>query len=206
VSHPSFLELDRLALGDGTSASRSHVEACDVCSAHLARVREAAMVPEWARDAAEARRLRWPRFRWLGSLAVACAAAASAIVFVVPEQPTAYLAPKGMPSVAVYVSRDGRTMLWNGSEALRPGDRIRLKIAPEGYGWVAVSARAASGAFSVLHRAQIDPAGEYLLPESFRLDDAAGPEQIHIALDARPVDPASAAWSTTLEIPKEPAE
>ncbi len=206
MSHPSFLELDRLALGEGAAQTRSHVDACARCSAHLAQLREPVVTPAWVLDTAAARPFRLPRLRWLGGLVAAGAAAIAAFVLVVPEAPPPYVAPKGRPSVAVYIARGERSVLWNGSDALRPGDRIRLKVAPEGYSWIAVSALAHDGALGTLHRAQIDPGSEYLLPESFRLDDAAGPERIHIALDVGPVDPRDAAWTTTLEIPKEPAE
>lgn len=201
MSHPSFLELDRLALGEASATTRSHVEACPRCSAHVARVDMPVALPAWVAEVDTPRR-PW-RLRWLGGFVAAGAAAAAAVAILAPADRPAYVAAKGMPSVAVYVLRDGHTALWNGSDALHPGDRIRLKVAPEGYRWVAVSAFAPDGTQRLLHAAALDPAGDYLLPESFRLDAAPGPERLHIALDARAVDPARAAWRTTLEIPKD---
>ena len=86
-----------------------------------------------------------------GCAPIAGAAAAMAVVLVAPAPPPAYVAPKGMPSVAVYLARGERSVLWNGSDALRPGDRIRLKIAPEGYSWLSVSALAYDGALVQQH-------------------------------------------------------
>ncbi|WP_373049281.1 hypothetical protein [Vulgatibacter sp.] len=203
MNHPSYLELDRHALGEYSAAVEAHVGSCPRCSAHLASVQPTeAALPAWARQAPP-RRFRLPRFRWIGGFALAGATAAATLLLLpAPVEPPPYVAPKGMPSVALYVLRDGRTTLWNGTEPLRPGDRIRLKVAPEGFAWLAVSTRAADGSFGTLHHARIDPAVEYLLPESWRLDDAPGPERIHVALDAAPTDPEGAAWTTTLEIPK----
>jgi hypothetical protein len=208
VSHPSFLDLDRLALGEASPDVRAHAARCAACAAHVERMRAAPPLPEWARAVALPRTPRGAgrfRLRWLSGLVAAGAAAAAAVVFVVPAEKALYVAPKGMPSVALYVLRDDRAALWNGTDPLRAGDRIRLKVAPEGYGWLAVSAMTPGGSRGLLHQARIDPGAEYLLPESWRLDAAPGPERLHIALDVQEVDPARAAWSTTLEIPKEPA-
>lgn len=209
MTHPSYLELDRHALGVGSEELRSHIASCGRCGAHVAQLQVDGALPAWAHEPTrkQAAVERWPRFRvrWLGGLALAGAATAAVAIVGVRDipAPPAYVAAKGMPTVAIYVLRDGSTALWNGTDALRPGDRIRLKVAPEGYGWLAVSALDSRGDRHPLHEARIAADGDYLLPESWRIDDAPGPERLHIALDRRRVDPSKAVWSTTLELPKE---
>src|SRR6266446_801276 len=39
-AHPSYLELDRFALGGGSSATRSHAENCPRCGVHLSPLAE----------------------------------------------------------------------------------------------------------------------------------------------------------------------
>lgn len=204
MRHPSYLELDRLALGDGEAAVRAHVEACPRCGAHLDRLRTVEAVPAWARALEKPRR----RFGWLHALALAGAATATVsigAVLVRAPPPPPYVAAKGMPSVALYVQRGTATSLWNGTDPLRPGDRIRLKVAPEGHRWLAVSQIRTDGSLALLHEARVAADEDYLLPESWRLDDAPGPERLHVALDDEKVDPAQAAWTTTLELHKEPS-
>ena len=204
MKHPSYLELDRLALGAADEQLRAHADACPSCSAHVARLRTVEAVPAWARSLEKPRR----RFGWLHALALAGAATATAslgLVLVRDVAPPPYVAAKGMPSVALYVLRDGSTTLWNGADALRPGDRIRLKVAPEGHGWLAVSQVRADRSLVLLHEARLTGDDEYVLPESWRLDEAPGPERIHVALDDAKVDPTTAAWTTTLELHKEQA-
>lgn len=207
MTHPSYLELDRLALGETNDALQRHLADCPQCSAHLAQVREELPRPAWLAtldDPPRPRRL-FPALRWAGGLALAGAAAAAAFV-VLPlpaEDPPAYVARKGAPSVAIYVHRDGRTALWDGTSSLLPGDRIRLKVAPEGHRWLAVTALSPDGARTPLYEEWIEGDDDHLLPQSWRLDAAPGAERLHVALDDEKVDPTSATWTTTIEIPKE---
>jgi hypothetical protein len=47
-THPSFLELDRAALGQGAPLTADHVKGCPRCQAHLKTLEEPIAVPAWA--------------------------------------------------------------------------------------------------------------------------------------------------------------
>ncbi|MFP2924478.1 hypothetical protein ACLESO_04535 [Pyxidicoccus sp. 3LG] len=49
LRHPSFLELDRAALGLRSPSLEQHLQACSECVAYLGRVTQAEPVPAWAR-------------------------------------------------------------------------------------------------------------------------------------------------------------
>jgi hypothetical protein len=56
VSHPSYLQLDRLALGEGSPEVAAHAEACSVCGAHLGRLLLPVAMP---RELPRAKSRRW---------------------------------------------------------------------------------------------------------------------------------------------------
>jgi hypothetical protein len=169
TEHPSFLALDRLALGeDAPAATRAHVERCEACRAHLDSVRiPSEPVPTWARQLASAprggdRRPHWlamlwhsaqPGHRirarthvaWLGACGTGLVAAMAAVLlFIVvprlsPEEGGSGVRAKGMPGVVVYLRQEGRVVQWNARTPVRAGDEVRLKLVADGFTHVAVT-------------------------------------------------------------------
>lgn len=194
--HPSFFELDALALGGDSPSVREHLESCALCSAHVERLRLPVAVPSLPARAPT------PWLRWVPLLGAAAIAASVALVLAVPAR-APWLAAKGMPSVAIYVKRGQALTLWDGVSPVRAGDRLRVRIAPEGYDHVAVASRSRSGALVPLFEGPIDDrSSEFLVPGSWEVDAEPGSERLVIGLDHRAVPLAEAAWKTELELPK----
>ena len=212
--HPSFLALDRAALGSRTAALSRHLSECDRCRAHVDWIAGAAAAPEMPRlervAAPRSRPLRRRRAMraWL-SAATAAAAVAVAVVALVGRgdrdergasrsaAPAAgearFDTSKGARAVGVYVLRGRRTFLWNGSEPIAPGDTIRLKLVPEQMTQVHVfSTGGAAGPLILLHRADIAPDRDDLLDTAWRVDGAGDREVLIVVLSARPLSPAAA--------------
>ncbi|HEY0840117.1 MAG TPA: hypothetical protein VGD74_08015, partial [Vulgatibacter sp.] len=176
-AHPSFRELDRIAMGDRLPEASAHARDCAACSAHLERLRHVEAPPAALRDAAGARagsgRKRLPAW-WGWAAAPALAAAVATVWFAGPPEPAppgqAWLATKGGPSFAIFVKRGDDLVLWDGASPLVAGDRIRVRVAPKEFTHVAVGARDASGAWSVLYRGELGPGAEVLLPGSWEVD------------------------------------
>ena len=180
--HPSFLQLDRHALGAGDGTTARHLEACAECRAHLGRLGQPVSPPEWVRaleDQPRSRWLRWPQLAALGALACA------AVVFAMlpgrrdPED----LGRKGSPSVAVYVKRGERVSLWDGSAPFRAGDGLQLRVMPSGFPHATV-ASVEGASLRRLYSASVPPEGTTLLPLSFTLDAAPGPEVLLLVFSA----------------------
>jgi hypothetical protein len=91
---------------------------------------------------------------------------------------------KGMPSIAVYIKRDGAVSLWDGQAPVQAGDAVQLKVAAEGYSRVTVSALQ-EGTLTQLYSGP--SAGEGLLPRSWTVDDAPGPEVLLVAFSRSPL-------------------
>jgi len=207
--HPSFLQLDRISLGVDPGEWREHVERCARCTRHLERLRLPVPVPGWVRTPTR----RVLPFHWFFALATAAAAVAVVLLVVPRLQPSNGIATKGTPSVAVYVQRGEVISLWDGREPLAPGDRLQLEISPEGLRHVAVALRPASGSWQSLYRGELRGTSARV-PESWRLDDAPGPESLGIALSQRPLSDAELSralegqvreartWTTVLALPK----
>ncbi|MGC4120954.1 MAG: hypothetical protein QM765_41540 [Myxococcales bacterium] len=213
-AHPSFLELDRAALGSIGEPLRQHLESCQACRSHVERVQQPLPVPAWIRE--EATR---PKRRWLPSLAGSLAALATAAVafFVLWSGPVSKpeVQIKGQAAVALFVKRGEQVRLWDGRSPVRPGDLLRLKVVPEGLGQVLVAVPTPDGGLSALYQGVIATREETLLPESWRVDDSAGPEVLAIALSAERIDvgtlkqaleqtaPRADLWTTVLSLQKE---
>jgi hypothetical protein len=182
--HPSFLQLDRIALGADAPEWSSHVSACPRCSAYVNRQRQPVNAPEWTRIP----RLRILPFRWLPSLAAAGAVASLALALFAVRASAPPTDAKGAPSVAVYVQRGDTIALWDGQQPLAPGDRLQLEIRPEGMPAVAVALRTPAGEWEPLYQGRLTaPTGR--IPESWRLDATPGPETLGIALSHEPLSP-----------------
>jgi hypothetical protein len=214
--HPSFLALDRHAVRplDGSTVGE-HVERCPACRSHVERVRSSGPVPDWARDLSRAPARASLRWSWL-----AAAAALAAGVLVIALRPARPHDPesttvRGSAAVGVYVRRGSRVFLWDGRQPVVAGDRIRLKVIPEGFAYVTVLTRETSGGerrLRVLFAAEVDPGRESVLPAAWQIDAAPGPETLIVSLSQGPLAPGeivraehradAAIWVRRLELPK----
>jgi hypothetical protein len=218
--HPSFLELDRAALGLRSPALEQHLQGCAECGAYLARVTRAEPIPAWVQAPRPDRRRAWPRWGWP---VLATAALASVLLVVLPGTPpregSGYVAPKSAPAVAVYIKRGDQVFLWDGQAPLVPEDRIRLQVASETHRYVTVAARSEGGAaeWTVLYEGALSTdAPETALPASWRVDAAGGEEVLRVLFSTEPLSEARAAelfpaaprtetlWTTELRLPKSP--
>jgi hypothetical protein len=213
TEHPSFLRLDRFALGVADAEVSSHLEACAACRGHLGRLEQPVPVPAWARELGEKRRTPiWRRLLAPGLVAVA--ALGGLLLVALPRtQEEPWDGRKGAPSVGVYVEREGRVFLWDGQQQLQPGDRIALKVAPEGFTRVTVAALD-HGAAVELYAGAVEASGESTLARSFRLDAEPGDETLLVLFSRAPLPPkeleaafaqpprSRARWGVKLRLPK----
>ncbi len=217
--HPSFLELDRYWLHRQAGADAHpgahivrHVESCAVCRDYLCELdrHQHGPVPAWVRSLQPATK-PW-RWRWRPALAIAALAGAlAAAAFVLQPgdgdrgqaRTRAYVAAKSAPSMGLYVKRQHRVFLWNGSAPFYRGDHIMLKVIPEGYTYLTVfapttDASANTGVTSdagdgarhrlvALYQGEVAPAGATTLPEAWRLDGASARETLIVVLSHGPV-------------------
>jgi hypothetical protein len=191
TAHPSMLRLDAFSLGADDAVAAAHLRECARCAAHVTRVQQTLPIPNWVRELGTSPRRRHGKWSWLyrWSIAFVLALTVGAVLLRAkpwkPDQSDRGM--KGTPSVAVYVKRDGAVSLWDGRAPLQPGDAVQLKVAPRGYSRVAVSALQ-DGALTPLYEGPAT--GEALLPRSFTVDDAPGPEVLLIAFSRSPLTPA----------------
>jgi len=207
--HPSFLELDRFALGAPLAlTTAAHVGACDRCRRHVETVREAPPVPAELRDrlaapAADSRPagvLRWPgwlRGPRIGAVGLAGALAIGALVFIArePRAPVVgYDGVKGLPSVWIYVKRDNELALWDGERPLEARDRLRLKIDPQDLTHVDVFTRddAIGGALAPIFDGRLQPGMVTTLPAAWQLDGNSPRESLIVVLSRDGVSPGAA--------------
>jgi hypothetical protein len=182
--HPSFLELDRLALGSADPQAAAHIESCETCRARVSRVQQAPPVPAWVGNLGSAKSSR--RTWWAGSVG-ALAAIALVLIVVTPRRgrngdPGA----KGAPSVAVYVKRGDVVSLWDGRAPFSSGDALRLKISPQGFGRVAV-ASVQGDTITELYAGPVNARGESMLPPSWTLDGTPGPDVLLLVFSHAPL-------------------
>ncbi len=182
--HPSFLQLDRLALGSADPQVAAHVESCETCRAQLSRVQQAPPVPAWVGDLGSAKSSR--RTWWAGSVG-ALAAIGLVLMIASPRRgPDGDPGAKGAPSVAVYVKRGDVVSLWDGRAPFAPGDALRLKISPQGFGRVAV-ASLQGDTITELYAAPVTARGESVLPPSWTLDGTPGPDVLLLVFSHAPL-------------------
>ena len=197
TAHPSFLALDRLALGqDPGEATCEHLRACGTCRAHIARVQTTIDVPAWVGHLGARRRPARAR-RWMSGFALAAAAAAVLVLLVRrdPAQPRRTAVGKGgAPSVALHIKRGERVLRWDGEVAVMPGDRLRLEVAGDGMAHVAVFEavwRAGALEYRALYRGPLEPGHAELLPPAWEVDDDPGDELLVVAVGPAEVSAAS---------------
>jgi hypothetical protein len=199
-AHPSFLELDRHALGAARTDVAAHLAGCETCRARLAPPAPPAEVPGWARQLGPRRRswFSWPaapRRRALGF-----SVAALAIVALVwtaggnrnarVNEPGGYVGTKGGPGLWLYVKRGERVALWNGSDPVVPGDLLRLKVQPDRFGHISVfETTGKPGAYERLYDAEIASGQLTAVPVSWKVDARPGAETLVVVLGAESVSP-----------------
>ena len=197
IDHPSFLELDRAALGiDVASATHTHLSTCERCRVHVERLAPQEAPPAWVRDLARVRRSRRP---WLFGGGLALAAAVILLLFARrdADPDASFTTVKGGPSVAVHVKRGDAVFLWDGLDPVSPGDQLRLEIAATGYQRLQVFA--AGGV--PLYDAPIS-AGSTLLPTAWEVDAQPDAETLTIVLTGSH----QPEWRTTLKLAKTTVE
>ena len=205
-SHPSFFELDRLALGHSSdSAIADHARECELCRAHLARVQATVPIPDWVR-ALEQQDGRFDWVRGLGRWFTAHRAVVAATVVASlglamvsisgrfatrPEDEGTFTTVRGAPGVAVHVKRGARVRRWRPGFAVRSGDQVRVEVAPDGYSRVAVFRYPAAGRLTRLYEGPVAPEGNTVLPPAWELDDAIEDERLVVAFGKAPLDAGS---------------
>ncbi|HEX4382217.1 MAG TPA: hypothetical protein VH083_04685 [Myxococcales bacterium] len=204
VSHPSYLQLDLLALGDASPEVAAHAEACGACGAHLGRLAVPVAVP---------RELPRPKSRkWLWSLLALSLSSAAAVTVVVLPRRHPEVTAKGSPSVAVYLRRGGQVSLWDGVHPLQAGDAVQLKVQSFGYSRITVGA-VESKQVQTLYEGEAQPGTATLLPQAFTLDGSGGdallvvfsraplsPEDLRAARESLRRD--EELWTTVLDLTK----
>ncbi len=149
---------------------------------------------------------------WLGTHSPSISPASTASPAAPGSEAEPYVAAKGEPGVAVYVMREGRVFSWNGSESVRPGDRIRLGVAPASFRHVAVYTRT-GGNVVTLYRGEVD--GPTDLPAAWTVDEQGEVEQMVVVLSEQSLTDAELAerdrrrtflpdiWARELTLPKQ---
>lgn len=193
--HPSFLELDRHALGAGGADTAAHVASCETCRGHLRLLEAPAEVPAWAArlDARAPRRFGWPAALRLRTAGLAVAAFACAFVLwtavghvrphITAVDGDPYVGTKGGPQLWLYVKRGDRIEIWNGVDPVRPGDLLRLKVQPDRYPHISVFGRDnAPNAYAKLYDAPVPDDRTAPLPFAWKVDGQPGDETLLIVL------------------------
>jgi hypothetical protein len=204
----SEYQLDRLRAGElapaRAEAVRAHVTGCPACAAKLATIEDARRAfvqaaPPFPAPPPSARRRRAPL---LAVASLGAAAAAALALFVLPDHPAGLTRTKGGHHVTYFVEGPGGLRAGAPGEPVRPGERVQLVLERAAGSFVAVLGRDGSGRAVILHPEQGAltplPEGERVsLPFSVQIDDAPGPEEIHVLLCASPVavEPVRAALS-----------
>jgi hypothetical protein len=206
VKHPSFLQLDRFALGSGSQEISEHLRDCQMCNAHFGRCALPVAVPAWVRELPKPRRWRW------SFLALALSTAAAVGIVVLPQRHPEVTA-KGSPSVAVYLRRGERVSLWDGVQPLQAGDAVQLKVQSFGYSRITVGA-IESGKVQTLYEGAAQAGAATLLPQAFTLDGGPGGEALLVVFSSGPLSPEelraaresqrrdSRQWATVLDLTK----
>lgn len=198
--HPSYLALDRAALGAPSTEVTAHLADCADCRRYVDTLTEtppeSAILPI---RAGIARAQRAQRVRWLGA-ASALAAAACLLLFVgrtkppSVERPAPYVGAKGFSSVWIYVKRGSTTKLWDGKQSLTGGDRLRIKVDPAGYRRVEVYSVKDPEAPELLYSGSVAPTQSVTLPDAWEIDSEPGAERLFVVFSNGPVKPTWSKW------------
>ena len=204
--HPSYLELDRFALGVPTQeTTAAHVAACAACQSHLASLAyvapasgltlaagagEAASLPSNQASVAHGKATSVEpcprplsgrrRFTWAAT-GFALAATVGLAWLGNQGEVARYDTAKGAPSTAVHVKHQERVTLWDGSP-LAAGDSVRIEVAPEEFEYVAVFSLEDDDRLVELYAGRVKTHASTLLPKAWKLDDTAEPERLAVFL------------------------
>jgi hypothetical protein len=203
VSHPSYLALDRAALGAPSAELASHIESCPECRAHVEAVTEPApgsgIVTVRQRIDAERR----SKLRSAVALLPLLAAAAG-VSFVLmrpqpdlpagPRESEPYIGTKGFSSVWIYVKHGANSELWDGKRPLFAGDRLRLKLDPGQFRYVAVYSIKKPSEPALLYSGSVEPGQSVTLPDAWEVDAEPGAERLLVAFSTAAVEPDWSDW------------
>jgi hypothetical protein len=180
TEHPSFLELDRHALGASTPEVATHVSACSVCRAHLDVLSVPSPIP------ARVLELRpptpWWKERWFQVL-LPVAAGALIILSLINRTPSEEVRAKGTPTAIAWVKRGDDVSVWKGAP-LAVGDSVRFQVAPEGLTRVTVIDGTTK---TVLYEALVK---ETTTTPAWTLDGTPGGDVVWVVLSNDVVTPA----------------
>jgi hypothetical protein len=199
INHPSYLALDRAALGSPSPELRAHLESCGACRSYVESLTEAppiSALPRLRRQAEhQTRKLR--RAWWT----LAPLAAAFALLFFglrpserATDASFGYVGAKGFASVWIYVKRGASTELWDGKHPLSTGDQLRLKVDPGEYTRVEVYSLKRLDAPERLYAGDAVPGVTRTLPDAWELDAEPGAERLVVVLSGSPVTPSFPEW------------
>jgi hypothetical protein len=199
TSHPSYLALDRLSLGEPSAEVQAHVDGCEACRSHVEAL--AAPAPASGFVQIQRRALREQRLQkrlWWGAIPVA--AAACGLLFLtmrpqpaLPEAPV-YVGAKGFLSVWIYVKHGSSTALWDGKKQLFVGDRLRLKVDPGRFRRVEAYSVKDPQAPALLYTGQVAPGQSATLPDAWEVDAEPGDERLVVVFSNEPVQPVWPDW------------
>lgn len=197
--HPSFLALDRHALGEPTADVILHVAGCAECRAHVEAARVASPIPAQLLDLVPTPvpRFRWWRSPWVRRgipLAIACAIPIYVGAYVgvgqyvaKRERPVHRRPPvvdvKGAPTAAAWVKHGDTVTLWRGTP-LEPGDAVRFQVVLEHFTRVTVIDATSK---TVLYEAVVTK--EATTP-AWTLDASPGGDVVWVVLSNEAVTPA----------------
>lgn len=191
AGHLSTLTLHQLRYGelDGPQAraAQAHLEGCEECrSRHQSQLafRRAFEVKAPPLALPQARPSLWERaqawLRWAPVPVLVAALALVAVRVAAPDADPDATRLKGDGEVVVLVEDHG---VLDPGEAIRPGDRIQLRI-PAGLGaeaWV-------GDADGLIGRFPLDPDQPTLSPFALTVDGQAGDEELVVVLSREPLD------------------
>jgi hypothetical protein len=207
--HLSTFDLDALALGalapERRAQAEAHLGACTRCQDDRDQARAAGerfLHQVFPRTLARVTQRRRRTARWLAlGLALATTAAAVALLLVVSgrgtdplDQGGPVVAAKGGPSFHVFAQRDGRVFAVADGARLRPGDELRFAVEPSGLAYLLVASVDGDGKVSVYYPFEGEESGRLApgprseLPDSIRLDQAAGPERLFALFSRAPLE------------------
>lgn len=182
TEHPSFLALDRHALGDPTPTVTSHLDTCAVCRAHVEAVMVAAPIPARVLELRPTPAPRWFELRWLQVLVPLVATAVLAVVLI-NRAPDDDMRAKGSPTAVAWVKRGDEVSAWTGAP-LVPGDAVRFQVVLEHFTRVTVIDATSK---TVLYEAVVTK--ETTTP-AWTLDAAPGGDVVWVVLSNEAVTPA----------------
>lgn len=198
--HPSFLALDRAALGGTSPGLNQHLDGCAQCRGYVESLGE----PPMASGLVDVRRTleqRRKTMSWLWALVPAVAAACGLVLIVRHPQPDLphappppYVAAKGFLSVWIYVKHGANTELWDGKKPLFVGDQLRLKVDPGRFRRVEVYSVKPPGAPTLLYAGSVVPGQSATLPEAWEVDAEPGAEQLLVTFSNEAIKPAWPDW------------